>query len=80
MNRDELLMKISQYAFAAWELHIYLDTHPSDIAAMMRLKNYQKKAEEYKTEYEKKYGPLTVKSGSGETWLNDPWPWERRAN
>jgi spore coat protein JB len=80
MNRDELLKKISQYAFAAWELHIYLDTHPSDIAAMMRLKNYQKKAEEYKTEYEKKYGPLNVISGSGETRLNDPWPWERRAN
>lgn len=80
MKRDELLEKISQYSFAAWELHIYLDTHPSDIAALMRLKRYQKKANELKAEYEKKYGPLTVQCGSGETWLNDPWPWERRAN
>ena len=80
MNRDELLKKISEYSFASWELHIYLDTHPSDVAAIMRLKNYWKKAEEFKAEYEKKYGPLTVKEGSGEIWLNDPWPWERRAN
>ena len=80
MSRDELLKKISEYGFASWELHVYLDTHPSDIAAMMRMKNYQKKAAEYAKEYEKKYGPLTIESGSGETWLNDPWPWERRAN
>ena len=80
MNRDELIKKISEYSFASWELHVYLDTHPSDVAAMMRMKNFRKKAAEYTEEYEKKFGPLTVESGSGQTWLNDPWPWERRAN
>jgi spore coat protein JB len=80
MSRDELLRKISEYGFAVWELHLYLDTHPSDVAAIMRLKAYQQKASEYKKQYVSKYGPLTVANGSGETWLNDPWPWERRAN
>jgi spore coat protein JB len=80
MNRDELIKKISQYSFASWELHVYLDTHPSDVAAIMRMKKYRKKAAEYKDEYEKQYGPLTINGGSGETWLNDPWPWERRAD
>ena len=80
MNKDALLRAISEYSFAAWELHIYLDTHPSDVAAIMRKNRYQQKADELKREYESKYGPLTSKSGSGEPWLNDPWPWERRAN
>lgn len=80
MKREELLEKISQYCFAVWELHIYLDTHPSDMAALMRLNRFKKKANELRAEYESKYGPLTVQDGSGETWLNDPWPWERSAN
>jgi len=80
MSRDELLRKISEYAFAAWELHIYLDSHPCDMAALMRKNRYQNKADELKKEYESKYGPLSAETGSGEQWLNDPWPWERGAN
>lgn len=77
MERDELLRKITEYGFASWELHVYLDTHPCDVAATMRLKRFNEKAEELKKEYEEKYGPLTIESGNGAEWLKDPWPWER---
>jgi spore coat protein JB len=77
MGKNELLKKLSAAQFAAWELHVYLDTHPDDKQAIQLYKKYDKKTRELKDEYEKHYGALTIDGGdSGDEWLQNPWPWE----
>ena len=79
MNRSECLRRLSAAKFAAWETHLFLDTHPGDAAAAEDLAAYQKEADELRAEYEKRFGPLTAADLYRDTraaWLNDPWPWE----
>lgn len=63
--------------FAMWELHLYLDTHPDDCQAMSLWEQYAQKVHTLTKEYERMYGPLTVKSGSGAKWTKEPWPWQK---
>ena len=77
-ERNKLLRKLQAAKFAAWELHLYLDTHPCDKAANEMFRKYTNEAEILKAEYEKKYGPLTVSASYEADWLNDPWPWENQ--
>ncbi|MBQ6864973.1 MAG: spore coat protein CotJB [Clostridia bacterium] len=74
--REKLLRQISTAQFAAWELHLYLDTHPADMQAASMLAQYEKKYMHLKEEYEEKYGPLLPKFAQGVEWLKNPWPWE----
>lgn len=76
MNRCKLLRELSAVEFAAWELHLYLDTHKCDEQALKLHKKYTDRAMELKAEFEECFGPLTHKSGSGEEWIKDPWPWD----
>ncbi len=78
-SREALLRKISVARFAAWELHIYLDTHPNDKSALSKFQQYQKKANELTAEFEEKFGPLTANDEYGDSswkWIQSPWPWE----
>ena len=78
-EREALMRKITSAAFAAWELHIYLDTHPYDTEAIANMKKYESKADILIKEYESKYGPISAASSLGEqrfAWVNDAWPWE----
>ena len=79
-DRKKLLMRLSATQFAAWELHMYLDTHPCDRAANEMFRKYVKETEMLKAEYEKNYGPLTVSASYEADWLNDPWPWENQGS
>ena len=45
-EQERLMRQISAYQFSAWELHIFLDTHPNNCEAAKRLKEAQKKAAE----------------------------------
>lgn len=61
-----------QSAFAAWELRLYLDTHPNDACA---LNMYRQKCRQLT-------GPddacACVQQGAADgswRWLDDPWPW-----
>ena len=76
VDKCKLLREISAVNFAAWELHLYLDTHPCDEKAIEMHRKYSERAKELKKEYEECFGPLTHKSGSGYVWIKDPWPWE----
>ena len=40
-SKEMLLRKISTSQFAAWELHIYLDTHPNDKQAIESYADYE---------------------------------------
>ncbi len=75
-KREKLLRNISSAQFAAWELHLYLDTHPADMQAASMLAQYEKKYAQLKEEYENTFGPLTPTSSPGVEWLKNPWPWE----
>ncbi len=75
-RREKLLRQLSSVQFALWELHLYLDTHPSDLEAVSLHEQYETKLKKLIRDYEEAYGPLTTAVGEGAAWLNDPWPWE----
>lgn len=82
-DRETLLRQLSAAQFAAWEMHIYLDTHPQDKQALQAMQRYRREAEKLHREFEEKYGPITP-AGTLDamtfTWINNPWPWEKEAN
>lgn len=62
-----------QTAFAAWELRLYLDTHPNDQRAQALFARLCREVEDpsYATAF------LTGTScGTRWDWTDDPWPWE----
>ena len=75
-KKEKLLRSLSSAQFALWELHIYLDTHPTDMEAISLHEKYEKKYASLKKEYESDYGPLTPAVGEGIEWLQNPWPWD----
>ena len=45
-----LKRKIEAMKFAAWELHLFLDSHPSNMEAARKLKEYEEKIRRNTTE------------------------------
>ena len=75
-GREALMLKISSAQFAAWEMHIFLDTHPHNKEALELRDKYVKQYKELKKEYESKYGPITFENNTPNRWLANPWPWD----
>ena len=62
-------------SFSAWEVRLYLNTHPDDQTA---LQLYQQLCQQTTApNYACTFVPCT---GSRWTWVDDPWPWEVCAN
>ena len=57
-DRQSLLMKLSEYDFAAIDLQLFLDTHPDDKKAIEQYNMAVNAANKLRAEYEKAYGPL----------------------
>ena len=77
------MKKLQSYNFAAYDMLLYLDTHPKDRKAMEMFRDLVKKAKALREEYEKEYGPLTPFSSANLdkfVWLEGPWPWQKEAN
>lgn len=79
-ERQALLSKYQMFDFACTDLGLYLDNHPDDAEVIQLYVQYRKQAEQWKNEYETRYGPLTQ---DGEninaypwTWNMSPWSWE----
>ena len=64
------------YSFAAWEMRLYLDTHPSDTIALSLFQQMANSAGE--PNYASTFATTTA--GGRWTWLDDPWPWEYGAS
>ncbi len=80
MNRKELLDRLSAASFAAVDLQLYMDTHPDDKDALVKLNKYLDEADALSAEYSKRYGPLSPQDIYGDTsfeWVMVPWPWSR---
>lgn len=74
------LVDLMAAEFAAFELHLFLDTHPQDMQAMTAHEAACARAEEMRMEYERRYAPLTPCGSQAQSmgweWINSPWPWE----
>ena len=73
-----LLKKISTYQFAAFDLQLFLDTHPNDRKTIEKMNEYKKQLRPLVKEYEEKFGPLTKSETERNSWkwIKAPWPWE----
>lgn len=79
MNEQAMLRrKIQAHQFAAWELHLFLDSHPNNCDAAKKLEETRAQIAAMREEYEKKYGPLFESSNNTSRWqwVSGPWPWE----
>ncbi len=76
-EKARLMNTLSAEQFAAWELHLFLDTHPNDVNAKRLYMQHSARAAEIKAQYEQKFGPITSSQADGCEWINTPWPWEK---
>ncbi len=79
MERSKLLRRLQAAQFAAWEMHLFLDTHPNDRVAIETHKKYTERYKELLKEYNARFGPITAdKSNNTEKWewVENPWPWD----
>lgn len=79
MSEEQALRRrVNAAKFAAWELHLFLDTHPNNCDAARRLEEYRQRLARATREYEEQFGPLGELSSetSRWAWINGPWPWE----
>mgnify|MGYP003306845948 CR=1 FL=1 len=80
-ERNMLMSKIKKYDFALKELNLYLDTHPHCQRALAMFRKYRDLKKACEAEYTEKYGPIIPEQNNSDThwtWIDDPWPWERR--
>lgn len=81
MDRNELLLKLSQMNFTALDLQLYLDTHPTEKRAIEQYNMAVNEANKLRAEYESMYGPLasfvTPSDPAEFTYINEPWPWQK---
>ena len=83
MNKHEKLAELQKYNFAAYDMLLYLDTHPDDKKAFKLFRELVEKFRKMKDEYEENYGllePYSAAKNCTFKWLDDPWPWEKEAN
>lgn len=62
--------QLQQDGFTAWELRLYLDTHPGDANA---LQFFQQMCQQSK---QPNYACAFVPCTERWKWIDDPWPWE----
>lgn len=83
-EQEKLFLELSRNHFAAHELNLYLDLNPDDVSMIRLFNDYREKCDQLTKEYERKYGPLTIKSDvlnqAPFMWEKSPWPWEDRFN
>lgn len=79
LNREKMLKEVMAADFTAYDLALYLNTHPNDVRALAIYHNAVQRATMQRAQYERLYGPLTAR-GSYNTsvwqWIESPWPWE----
>jgi len=80
-NREKLFACIVATSFVMDDLRLFLDTHPTDRAALDYWERVQRVRNEAVEEYTKCFGPISmynVEVSNRWTWVDEPWPWEGR--
>lgn len=79
-DQERLFNEMSENAFAAHELNLYLDLHPEDDSMISLFNDYRNRANNLKSQYENMYGPINISSNTLDNtpflWAVMPWPWE----
>lgn len=82
-NESALLEKLRAVDFAIQETVLFLDAYPENHQALSYYHRLMEERTRLMTEYETRYGPLTMYSNHSKTswdWIEGPWPWETAAN
>ena len=82
-SRDAMMAPVRQSGFAAFDAHLYLDTHPCDTAAIPYFRQMTDAAASARTTFEAQNGPLTASQSNDASyfnWVTGPWPWEGGMN
>ncbi len=77
-ERMQKLKKVQEADFVAYDLLLYLDTHPNCQTALTKYKAAVERGQKLRKEYEAEYGPLTAAASSAAApwqWSKTPWPW-----
>ena len=76
----QILEELQAVDFVLVELTLYLDTHPTDQAAIKQFNNYAEKRHQIRYQFESKFGPLQQYGNSYSdtkwSWHSPPWPWQ----
>ena len=78
-SRQELLSWINKVSFMAYDMALYLDTHPDDTQALEFFQKYSQMRRQALANYAAQFGPLTMHCINHEDhwqWATQPWPWE----
>ncbi len=78
-SREKLFSVIEATSFVCDDLRLFLDTHPTDRAALDYWSKVSKVRNEAVNEYTRCYGPIEmyrVENDNHWAWVDGPWPWE----
>lgn len=64
-SRQQMLKWVDMLSFAVQEANLYLDTHPSDQAALAYFQEYNQLRCQALNDYAALYGPLTIETARG---------------
>lgn len=79
MNQGQLLEWIQMLTLCAYDMQLYLDTHPDDKDALDYFNQCTQLLNNATQTYEASYGPFSVNSAApfeSWTWVETPMPWE----
>lgn len=76
----KLMHDLQSVDFVLVELNLYLDTHPTDDAAIAQFNQFAELRKRIAAQFEMHYGPLMhfghSLSKSPWQWKEAPWPWQ----
>ena len=78
-SRQELLSWINKVSFMAYDMALYLDTHPDDTQALEFFQKYSQMRRQALANYAAQFCPLTmdcINHADHWQWATQPWPWE----
>ena len=78
-NKQELFSWINKVSFMAYDMALYLDTHPDDQKALEFFEKYSQMRRQALDTYAAQYGPLNMDVIDHDDhwyWATQPWPWE----
>jgi spore coat protein JB len=81
-DQERMLRELQAAEFAAFDMHLYLNTHPNDFRAIGLYNNFARRSQAVKNAYQRQFGLLVSPGPSAFPWqwIQGPWPWEYNAN
>ena len=81
-SKEDMMLEIQQACFAAYDLQLYLDTHPDSMEALELYTKLNSTISSLKLDYENIYGPLKASSSPNTVpfkWASEnyEWPWAK---